>query len=161
VNELKASLNLAGSLDTTIGGFDLSPEISASEMEVSSIPATWLLSGQGQTRSRLLGKTSDKLAYAMLWECGAACFKWHYAKDEFFIILSGDAFMAEKNGRERHFGPSDVAFFPAGSDVTWRVPNHVRKIAILKSSFSQPIAFLLKAWIKLVELAGLSRDSGL
>jgi uncharacterized cupin superfamily protein len=161
LSELKANLNMAGSLENMAYGIGPSQDFAETDMEISSIPSAWLLSGQAQTRSRVLGKTQDQLAYVMLWECGAANFKWHYGKDEFFIILSGDAFLTDNNGRERHFGPSDVAFFPAGSDATWRIPNHVRKIAILKSSFSQPLAFLLKAWIKLLELAGLSRDSGL
>src|SRR5579863_5089959 len=111
---------MVGSLDIAIREVGRSSTIAETGLETSSIPSAWLLSGQGQTRSKLLGKTQDRLAYVMLWECGAVNFKWHYGKDEFFIVLSGDAFMEDKNGREIHFGPSDVAFFPAGSDATWR-----------------------------------------
>jgi len=161
LSELEASLNTARSLENAVRGIGLTSDIADTDFEISSIPSAWLLSGRAQTRSRLLGKTEDQLAYVMLWECGAANFKWHYGKDEFFIVLSGDAFLADKNGRERHFGPSDVAFFPAGSEAIWRIPNHLRKIAILKSSVRQPIALILKAWIKLLELGGLSRDWGL
>jgi uncharacterized protein len=152
---------MAGNLENAIRELGLSSDGAEADLEISYIPSAWLLSGQAQTRSRLLGRTQDQLAHVMLWECGAASFKWHYRKDEFLIILSGDAFIADKNGEERHFGPSDVVFFPAGSVATWRVPNHVRKIAILKSSLSRPIGFILKAWIKLLELAGPSRDSAL
>jgi uncharacterized cupin superfamily protein len=96
----------------------------------------------------------------ILWECGAANFNWHYRKEELLIILSGEAFIADKNGGERHLGPSDVAFMPAGSVFTWRIPDHVRKIAILKTPISPPIAFVLKAWIKFLELSGAATDSG-
>jgi uncharacterized cupin superfamily protein len=156
-----ASVNMAGILENAMRGFGLPPDIAEPDLKISSIPSAWLLSGQGQTRSKLLGKTQDRLASVILWECGAANFNWHYRKDELLIILSGDAFIAGKNGEERHLVPSDVAFMPAGSVFTWRIPNHVRKIAILKTPISPPIAFVLKAWIKLLESASASSDSGL
>ena len=91
----------------------------------------------------------------------ARAFPSHPLWDSFCRWDSGWYDRVARRGYFLQEGQSDVAFFPAGSDATWRIPNHVRKIAILKSSLSQPMAFLLKAWIKLLELAGLSRDSGL
>jgi len=160
MSEPEASVTMAGSFENAVRGLGLSSDIAETDLEISSIPSAWLLSGQAQTRSRLLGRTQDQLACVVLWECGPANFNWHYRNDEFLIILSGDAFIADKNGGEHHFGPSDVVFFPAGTVATWRVPNHVRKIAILKRSVSQPIAFILKVWIKLLELASPSQDLG-
>ena len=93
---------MAGNLENAIRELGLSSDGAEADLEISYIPSAWLLSGQAQTRSRLLGRTQDQLAHVMLWECGAANFKWHYRKDEFLIILSGDAFMAGKNGGERH-----------------------------------------------------------
>ncbi len=141
MNEPMASVNMAGILENAIREFGLSSDMAEADMETSSIPSAWLLSGQAQTRSRLLGKTHDRLASVMLWECGAANFNRHYRKDELLIILSGDAFVADKTGEERHLRPSDVVFMPAGSVVTWRIPYHVKKIAIVKTSISPPIAF--------------------
>lgn len=161
MSEQNAIFSTVGSLDNVVHGLNLSSAITEANLEISTIPSAWLLNGQAQTRSKLLGKTQDHLAYVMLWECGAASFKWHYSKDELLIVLSGDAFIADENGRERHIGPSEVAFFPAGSNATWRIPNHVRKIAILKSPVNRPMVFILKVWIKLLEMAGLSGDSGL
>jgi uncharacterized cupin superfamily protein len=155
-----AGVNIAGILENAIRGFGLPSDIAEPDLKISSIPSAWLLSGQAQTRSMFLGKTRDRLASVMLWECGSANFNWHYRKDELLIILSGDAFIADENGGERHLGLSDVVFMPAGSVVTWRIPDHLRKIAILKTSISPPIAFVLKAWIKLLELAGAATDSG-
>jgi uncharacterized cupin superfamily protein len=155
-----AGVNMAGILENATREFGLPSDTAEPDLKISSIPSAWLLSGQAQTKSRLLGKTQDRLASVMLWECGAANFNRHYRKDELLIILSGEAFIAGKNGGERHLGPSDVVFMPAGSVVTWHIPDHLRKIAILKTSISPPIAFILKAWIKLLELAGAATDWG-
>ena len=155
-----AGVNMAGILENATCEFGLPSDTAEPDLKISSIPSAWLLSGQAQTKSRLLGKTQDRLASVMLWKCGAANFNWHYRKDELLIILSGDAFIAGKNGGERHLGSSDVVFMPSGNVVTWRIPDHLRKIAILKTSVSPPVTFILKAWIKLLELAGAATDSG-
>ena len=101
------------------------------KLEPGSIPSGWLLSGQPETRSKVLGKSRDRLGYVVLWECGAVSYKWHYSKDEAYIVLSGEGFMTDEKGVERRFGPGDVAFFPAGTNATWRHPDHFRKIAVL------------------------------
>lgn len=142
-------------------GLILSSDMVNSELDRGSIPLTWVLSGHPETQSKLLGKTRDGLAHVMLWECGAASFRWHYSKDEVFIILSGEAFLKEDGGRERRFAAGDVAFFPAGSDATWRIPDHVRKVAVLKNSVWFPVAFISKVPNKLLEVLGLSKKSGL
>lgn len=131
------------------------------QLAPGSIPSKWLLSGDPQTRSRLLGKTSDRLSYAMLWECGACSYKWHYTKDEAYIVLSGEGFMTDDKGVEHRYGPGDVAFFPAGTDSTWRHPDHFRKVAVLKEPVSKPIVLLWKAWSRFLQLIGLSDGSPL
>jgi uncharacterized cupin superfamily protein len=127
----------------------------------SLIPPSWLLSGEPVTRFKLLGKTKDKLSYFMVWECGAATFHWHYGKDEFLTIISGEAFLKQSDGAERHFKVGDTAFFPAGSLATWRVPNHVRKIAVLKPAIRYPSAFLARAWMKVLLIIGIVQQPGL
>lgn len=139
----------------------LSSTLSSVALEKGSIPSQWLLSGQPETCSKLLGKTRDQLAYVMLWECGAVSYKWYYSKDEAYIVLSGEGFMTDEKGVERRYGPGDVAFFPAGTRATWRHPNHFRKVAVLKDPVSRPLALGFKAWHKLVSLIGLSSDSSL
>ena len=126
------------------------------KLEPGSIPSAWLLSGQPETRSKILGKSRDRLGYVVLWECGAVSYKWHYGKDEAYIVLSGEGFMTDEKGVERRFGPGDVAFFPAGTNATWRHPDHFRKIAVLKDSIWRPLALGLKACSKLLHIAGLS-----
>jgi len=125
------------------------------------IPAEWLLSGDPQTRSRLLGKTEDRLAYAMVWECGTVSYRWNYSRDEAYIVLSGEGFMTDEKGVEHRYGPGDVAFFPAGTKSVWRHPDHFRKVAVLKDPVSRPLAGFLKIWNKFVEQITPSRRSTL
>ena len=137
----------------------LSSTLADVQLERSSIPTEWLLSGDPETRSKLLGKTRDRLAYIMLWECGAVSYKWHYNQDESYIVLSGEGFMTDEKGVERRYGPGDLAFFPAGTNSTWRHPDHFRKVAVLKDPIWLPFAFALKAWKKILGVMGLSGKS--
>jgi uncharacterized protein len=139
----------------------LSSTLADVKLEHSAIPAKWLLSGQPETRFKLLGKTNDRLAYAMLWECGAVSYKWHYDKDEAYIVLSGEGFMTDEKGVEHRYGPGDVAFFPAGTKSTWRHPDHFRKVAVLKDSVWPPFALAFKACIKLFQMLGLAPKGSL
>ena len=146
---------------TPMSGLLLSSTLVGVQLESGSIPSEWVLSGNPQTRSKLLGKTQDRLAYAMLWECGAVSYKWHYTKDEAYIVLSGEGFMTDDNGVEHRYGPGDVAFFPAGTNSTWRHPDHFRKVAVLKDPVSKPIVLIWKMWSRLLQTIGLSGDQGL
>ena len=131
------------------------------QLASSSIPREWLLSGDPRTRSKLLGRTPDRLAYAMLWECGAVSYKWNYSRDEAYIVLSGEGFMTDEKGVERRYGPGDLAFFSAGTKSVWRHPDHFRKIAVLKDPAPGTLVFLLKLWNRLTALvrsAGKARQ---
>jgi uncharacterized cupin superfamily protein len=131
------------------------------KLEPGLIPSKWLLSGQPETRSKLLGKSQDRLGYIMLWECGQVSYKWHYDKDEAYIVLSGEGFMTDEKGVEHRCGPGDVAFFPAGTNATWRHPDHFRKVAVLKDSVWRPLVLGLRAWNKLLLMLGLSGEAPL
>jgi uncharacterized cupin superfamily protein len=142
-----------------MSGLILSATLTNVTLEPGSIPSEWLLSGQPETRSKLLGKTQDRLGYVVLWECGAVSYKWHYSNDEAYIVLSGEGFMTDEKGVEHRFGPGDVAFFPAGTKATWRHPDHFRKVAVLKDSVWPPLAFGLKVWSKVFRRLRLSFGS--
>lgn len=140
-----------------MSGLLLSATLADVKLEPGSIPSEWLISGQPETRSKFLGKTRDRLAYIILWECGAVSYKWHYPDDEAYIVLSGEGFMTDEKGVEHRFGPGDVAFFPAGTNATWRHPDHFRKVAVHKNPIWPPLALALKAWNKLFRMLGISR----
>jgi len=122
------------------------------ELEPDRIPSEWLLSGSPEVHSKILGMSRDKLAYAILWECGAVSYRWQYGRDEAYIVLSGEGFMTDDNGVEHHFGAGDVAYFPAGTSAVWRHPDHFRKIAVLKYSMWRPLAFAMRPWSKFLTL---------
>jgi uncharacterized cupin superfamily protein len=127
--------------------------------DVGSIRPDWLLSGHPETRSKILVRTHDWIAHVIVWECGAVSYKWHYDQDEAYIVLSGEGFMTDENGVERRFGPGDVAYFPAGTNTTWRHPDHFKKVAFIKESVGRPVGFGLKAWSKLLRTVGLAGNS--
>jgi uncharacterized protein len=124
------------------------------KLEPDSIPPHWLLGGQAETRSKIIGQSRDRLGYIVVWECGAVSYKWHYSRDEAYIVLSGEGFMTDEKGVEHRFGPGDVAFFPAGTNATWRHPDHFRKVAVLKYSIWPPLAIGMKTWSKLLHILG-------
>jgi uncharacterized cupin superfamily protein len=125
------------------------------ELESIQIPAESMISGNPEIRSKILGRTKDLLAVAVLWECGACSYKWHYNQDEAYIVLSGEGFMTDVNGVERRYGAGDFAFFPAGTNSTWRHPDHFRKVAVLKESVPSFAGTALKVWRKLLTVVGL------
>jgi uncharacterized protein len=130
-------------LQSTLAGIELEPD---------HIPAKWLLSGPPETRSKVLGRSRDRLGYAVLWECGASSYKWHYSKDEAYIVLSGEGIMTDEQGVEHYFGPGDVAFFPAGTIATWRHSDHFRKVAVLKYSICPSASLGRQVCSKLLQM---------
>lgn len=139
----------------------ISPTLEGIELEKKDMPAEWVISGSPETRSKILGRSPDMLALAIVWECGAVSYKWHYDQDEAYIVLSGEGFMTDIHGVERRYGPGDVAFFSAGTDSTWRHPDHFRKVAVLKEAVPGPVGYALKVWKKLLRILGLGGKSSL
>ena len=129
--------------------------VSEVQLETGSIPKQWLLGGNPETRSKLLVRSGDWIANVVVWECGAVSYKWHYDQDEAYLVLSGEGFMTDENGVEHRFVAGDVAYFPAGTNSTWRHPDHFRKVAFLKEAVSRPVGFGLKVWNKVLRVLGL------
>src|SRR5258708_12014452 len=127
--------------------------------EIGSIPPDWVISGQPETRSKILVRSQDWIAHVIVWECGRVSYKWHYNQDEAYIVLSGEGFMTDEKGVERRFGPGDVGYFPAGTNTTWRHPDHYKKVAVIKESIGRPLGFGLKVWNKLLRTVGLAGKS--
>jgi uncharacterized protein len=139
----------------------LSGDFNDVELETGSIPPDWVLSGNPQTLSKILGRSHDLLAHIIIWQCGAVSYRWHYNQDEAYIVISGEGFMNDEKGMERRYGPGDIAFFPAGTDATWRHPHHFKKVAILKESVWRPLGICLKLWNKFLRMTGIIDTSPL
>jgi uncharacterized protein len=130
------------------------------ELEPEPIPQEWILSGTPVARSRKLSRSRDLTSSIVVWDCTAGSFNWHYSQDETILVISGEAFLIAENGEERRFGPGDVGFFPAGTTHTWRVSNHIRKVAVLRETMWRPLGYCLKASKTIMRAVGLSKGKG-
>ena len=119
------------------------------ELAPAPIPSDWILSGTPEARSRQLARSQDGASTVMAWSCTAGRFNWSYTVDETVHIISGEVFVTNETGEECRLGPGDMAFFPAGSRSTWRVPVEVRKLAVCRQAMPLPFGFALRAWNKL------------
>jgi uncharacterized cupin superfamily protein len=131
------------------------------DLEPSPISPDWILSGTPVARRRLLAKSYDGTAYVTVWECTAGRFMWHYVEDETVTIISGEAFITTDQGEERRIGQGDMAFFPAGTSYQWRINDRVRKVAVLRKTLGLPLGIGVRAWYKLLNIAGLTGRSPL
>jgi uncharacterized protein len=131
------------------------------DLQPEPIPPEWILSGAPVARSHQLARSHDWTSSIVVWDCTAGSFKWHYGQDEVILVISGEAVRVKENGEEQRFGPGDLGFFPAGTLCTWRVDDHIRKVAVLRESVWQPLGFALKASKKLLRLMGLAGKSPL
>ena len=131
---------------------------STTDLPATPISADWVLEGRPETRSHELARSDDRTSFAMVWDCTAGRFKWHYNKDETLVVVSGEAFITT-NGGERRIGPGDMVFFPAGCSATWHVPKYIKKVAFLRHTMPRPLGFGVLAWNKLLRIIGLAGSS--
>ena len=131
------------------------------ELEATLMSPDWVLSGRPETRSKQLARSHDRTSCAMVWDCTAGLFNWHYNKDETLVVISGEAFITNEKGEERRLGPGDIVFFPAGTSCTWRVTKYIRKVAFLRHTMPRPFGFGVLAWNKLLRIIRLMPESSL
>jgi uncharacterized cupin superfamily protein len=133
----------------------------AGNLDLCPIYPDWILSGAPQARRRILARSRDGTASIMVWECTAGRFNWHYGEDETVVVIAGEVFITTENSEERRLGQGDMAFFPAGSSCTWRVVDRIKKVAILRKDLPLPVGFGVRAWHKLLQIAGFRGRSPL
>jgi uncharacterized protein len=133
----------------------------AASLEPAPISPDWILDGRPEARSKILAKSQDGTSYIMVWECTAGRFSWHYHEDETVVVISGEVFVTNDKGEERRLGPGDMGFFPAGSSATWRVTDRIKKVAVLRKDLPVWVGFGVRAWHKLLRIAGLRGGSPL
>jgi len=131
------------------------------ELDAEPISEKWILSGTPVARSKVVARSRDWTSKVVVWDCTAGRFRWHYSQDEAIIVISGAAYLLGDEGEERRFGPGDYGFFPKGTTATWRVDDHIRKIAVLREPLWRPIGFVMKVWSKFLHKAGLASSSPL
>ena len=106
------------------------------------IDPEWILDGSPVARSVPLNATRDGQCWTALWDCTSGRFKWRYDLDETVYILEGEVQVTWPLDEQRTLGPGDIAFFAAGSEAEWYVPDYVKKIAFLRSEQSTIRSFL-------------------
>jgi uncharacterized cupin superfamily protein len=136
----------------------------ATDLKPAPIPADWILNGTPHARNKELATSHDGTSSILVWDCTAGRFNWHYTEDEIVVVTSGEAFITSETGEERRLGPGDMGFFPAGTSCTWRVPNHVRKVAVFRQPMPRPLGSALRAWNRLLRSvrgsARMAADAG-
>jgi uncharacterized protein len=119
---------------------------SGMDLKATAITPGWIISGKPETGAKEFARSRDRTSHAMVWECTAGRFNWHYNKDEGLVVITGEAFISYDDGEERRIGPGDIVFFPSGTSATWRVPDYIRKVAFLRHTMPRPAGFCVLAW---------------
>lgn len=123
-------------------------------LKPAPINKDWVLEGNPKTEAGEVAHSGDGFMQTYVWRTTASRFNWFYDFDETITILDGDVFITDESGRERHLEAGDVAFFPYGAKTTWRVSDHVRKIAVVKRPVPGVVASAsrwlrtAKSWVK-------------
>jgi uncharacterized cupin superfamily protein len=126
------------------------------ELKPLAIPVDWILSGTPQAWYGEVSRSDDRISQTVVWECTEGLFRWHYYKEESVVVLSGEAFLIDQNGREIPFRQGDVGLFPAGTTCTWRVPGRFRKVAVLREPILRPIGYAARAWNRGLRMIGFA-----
>lgn len=121
-------------------------------LKPSPIRKDWIIEGEPKTEAAMIARTDDGSTKVFVWQTTKSRFTWTYGFDEVVHVIDGEVFLTDRSGKERRAGPGDVIFFPAGTKVTWRVPDHVKKIATMKNALPKPIASVMR-WVR------MARDS--
>jgi uncharacterized cupin superfamily protein len=115
------------------------------ELEPAPLRPGWILDGHPVATAAHIDETHDGSTHLMVWRVSAGRFNWYYDFDETVAILDGEVYLtgganaAPGNPAERRLGPGDVVFFHYGSAATWRVPDHVLKVATVRRPLPGPL----------------------
>ena len=115
-------------------------------LKPAPITPEWVLQGEPRASSAEISRSADGASNTMIWDCTAGTFRWFFGVDETVHILEGEVLVSDDFGNTRLLRAGDIGFFPAGTWMTWRVDNYVRKIAFLRHALPQPFGALLRAF---------------
>jgi len=125
---------------------DFTVSSSDGRLNPAPIDPTWIHEGAPVTRSRMVSRSRDGAAMTFLWDCTAGVFTWRYDSDETLYVLEGEAVLFGPDG-ERRIVAGDTVFFPAGTQVKWRVDKYIRKVAFVRRALPTVVALPLRvAW---------------
>ena len=121
----------------------------AVDLTPSPIEPSWIIKGNPVAQSALLTKSSDGLAWTMVWQCSEGSFHWYYDLDETSVILEGSFVLENDTMTPTRYGPGDVIFFKDRAHAKWHVEGHVRKLAFLRKTSPALLGFALRGFSKI------------
>jgi uncharacterized cupin superfamily protein len=124
-------------------------------LAAAPISPAQILGGIPREYSKILAMSQDRTARIMVWECSAGEFAIHYPVDETAVVIAGEAFVTNDAGEECRLAEGHVAFFPAGSSSRWRITRPIKKVAVLRQDLPWPTGFAVRAWHRLLRIAGV------
>jgi uncharacterized cupin superfamily protein len=127
------------------------------ELKSAPIRPEWIIEGDPVARNCVIGRSQDRMATTLVWDCTAGRFKWIYDLDETIHILEGEVSLTQFDGAIKRLHAGDVVFFPAGSSATWQVDRYVRKLAFFRQPVPKPVSLFLRAFRK---AAGMADGAG-
>ena len=129
------------------------------ELSPSPINPAWIREGNPIARAAELHRSADGTAFTVVWHCTAGKFDWTYHLDETIYIIEGSIVLSDAGNPPRRLGPGDVVFFPKGSQVSWEVEGHVRKVAYFRRVLPAPLmsVFRLARGLKLALASRVGR----
>ena len=86
-------------------------------------------------------KSTDGLAWTMVWQCSEGMFNWYYDVDETILILEGSIVLESDTMSRTRYLPGDVIYFKDGAHAKWHVEGHVRKLAFFRRTQPVLLAF--------------------
>jgi hypothetical protein len=104
--------------------------VTADDLAPDPMDPSWIIEGNPQARSRRLFLDPDRSISAILWDCTAGRFDWHYGGDEIIQIVDGEAELTFPSGTVTTVKPGDVVYFPGAQIVRFNVPHYVRKVSL-------------------------------
>jgi uncharacterized cupin superfamily protein len=124
------------------------------ELDPAPFPPEWVLDGTPQAHAKEIARSHDGAMRVIAWSCTKGQFRWQYLVDEMAHILSGEVTIVDHTKTERHLGPGDTAFFPAGSWSVWHVTQDVRKVAVCRIAVPKLVALALRIWNRIYSTVG-------
>jgi uncharacterized protein len=121
----------------------------AAHLTPSPISSSWIIAGNPAAQSTVIAKSTDGLAWTMVWQCSEGSFNWYYDLDETILILEGSILLENDTMSPTRYGPGDVVFFKNGAHAIWHVEGHVRKLAFFRRNQPILLALVLRACSKI------------
>ena len=93
-----------------------------------------IVEGSPEGHGQVVVMSDDAKLGGGVWQCTAGAIEWDYEVDEIVYILEGGASVENREtGEKCELARGDMAHFPAGTKVTWRVADFVRKAFVVRS----------------------------